>query len=64
MNIETGKIYRTPEEIKAALDRGEPLVPVSDYVAGVVEEGHRAMNRKERRKAAAIARRAERAAKR
>lgn len=30
MNPSTGDVYRTPEEIKAALARGERLVPVSE----------------------------------
>ena len=25
MNTETGEIYHTPEEVKAAMERGEPL---------------------------------------
>ena len=29
MNPETGRIYRTPEEIKAARKRGEPLVDIT-----------------------------------
>ncbi len=58
MNTETGKIYKTAEEIEAARKRGEPLVPISDYVAEVMEAGHTALNRKERRKQKSLARRA------
>ena len=29
MNPETGRIYRTPEEIEAARKRGEPLVGIT-----------------------------------
>ena len=58
MNTNTGQIYRTKEEIEAAKARGEPLVPVSDRVAEIIEAGHRALNRRERRRLAAEARRA------
>lgn len=33
MNSETGQIYRLPEEIKAAQERGEPLEPIGPGVA-------------------------------
>lgn len=58
MNTETGRIYRDPEEITAAIKRGEPVEPVSEEVARIVEEGHAAINRKERRRLAALARKA------
>ena len=51
MNTDTGRIYQGAE-IKAAQDRGEPVVPVSAYVAQVVEAGHRSLNRAERRRIA------------
>lgn len=63
MNTDTGKIYYTKEEIEAARKRGEPIVPVSDEVAMAQMVGQAAlsgMNRHERRKAAADARKAAR----
>lgn len=61
MNTDSGRIYQGGAQIKAAYARGEPIVPVSPYVAQVVEEGHRSLNRAERRR---IAREERRAAKR
>ena len=52
MNTDSGRIYQGEAQIKAALERGEPVVPVSPYVAQVVEEGHRSLNRAERRRTA------------
>lgn len=57
MNTDTGQVYRTKSEIDAAFMRGEPLVPVSEDVADAVEAGM-ALNRHERRRLAAIERRA------
>jgi len=37
MNTETGEIYRTEEDIRAALKRREPLVEVSATVAALME---------------------------
>lgn len=47
MNTETGQIYRGEAEIAAARRRGEPIVPVSERVANLMEGG----NRKQRRAA-------------
>jgi hypothetical protein len=38
MNTETGKVYRTPEDINAAIARGERVEPVSDRVADLMAE--------------------------
>lgn len=63
MNTDTGQIYRGLDEIKAALERGEPVVPVSERVAQTMEAGQRALgNRKERRQAQREERRQERKA--
>lgn len=59
MNTNTGRIYRTPEEIAAARARGEPLAEVSEQVADLMEHGQAAVNRKQRRYKAALIRRAE-----
>lgn len=48
MNTDTGQIYEGVE-IKQALDRGEPVVPISKQVAEIVRAGQRVMNRQERR---------------
>lgn len=57
MNSETGQVYRGLEAILAAEARGEPVVPVSDRVAEAVEVGMKALNRRDRRRIAADARR-------
>lgn len=56
MNSDTGRIYVTEEEIKAAHKRGEPLEPIGPRVAemdkhGVlyVDKTGRVLSRKERR---------------
>ena len=49
MNTDTGEIYRALDEIKAALERGEPVVPVSEKVAKTMEAGQREMSRRARR---------------
>lgn len=49
MNTDTGRIYRTLDEIDAAKRRGEPLVEVSKEVAALMEEGQESLNRKARR---------------
>jgi hypothetical protein len=46
MNTETGQVYRGDAAIRAAQERGEPVVPVSERVAEAVEYG---MNRAARR---------------
>mgnify|MGYP003596963306 CR=1 FL=1 len=56
MNTDTGALYRTPEEIAAAAARGERIVTIGEEAARVVEAGHEAMNRHERRRAAKLAR--------
>lgn len=43
MNTETGVIYRGQAVIDAAIGRGEPVVPVSERVAGLMEAGQRVM---------------------
>lgn len=35
MNTETGAVYRGDELIRAAQVRGEPIVPVSEHLAGL-----------------------------
>lgn len=59
MNIQTGRIYTDPEEIRKAFERGEPLEPMTRRPAGpqrvyssnpVMDSKLHAMNRKERRK--------------
>ena len=68
MNTDTGRIYRTAEEIEAAKKRGEPLVEIATTVADMMEakrdqiarasrDGQ--LNRHERRKFAAMERKAE-----
>lgn len=47
MNVETGQVYWTQDEIEAARRRGEPIANVSERVALAVEEG---LNRQERRR--------------
>jgi len=42
MNTETGKVYTGPDEIAAAQERGEKLVPVSPRVAKLVKEARHA----------------------
>jgi len=37
MNQDTGKVYSTPEEIAAAKERGENVVPVSARVARLMK---------------------------
>lgn len=37
MNRWTGQIYKGPEEIEAAQERGEPVVEVSERVAELME---------------------------
>ncbi len=46
MNTETGEIYRTPEEIKAAIAKYGPdkVVPVSEKVAKLMLVGQRAQS--------------------
>lgn len=51
MNSDTGRIYWDKDEAKAARQRGEPIVEVSERVAHAVEIGMEAMNRAERRAA-------------
>jgi hypothetical protein len=58
MNTETGQIYRTMEEILAAQQRGEPIVPVSERVARAVEIGMEGLNRAQRRQQQRKARKA------
>ena len=70
MNTDTGKIYRTPEEVSAARQRGEPIVEASPRVAMLMTLAAEAErfaavadkliggNRKERRRQAAMARKA------
>ena len=41
MNTETGDIYRGQAAIDAAIGRGEPVVPVSERVAQLVDAGRR-----------------------
>ena len=48
MNTDTGMVYQGME-ITQALERGEPVVPVSARVAQMVQEGRRVLNRRERR---------------
>lgn len=55
MNTETGDIYRGVNEIIAAQLRGEPIVPVSEKVAWLMEDA-KAMNRAERREAGIVTR--------
>lgn len=62
MNTDTGRIYRTAEEIEAARKRGEPLVEVSPLVAEQMEVGRDTMNRKARRRQLAELRKAKRRA--
>lgn len=59
MNIETGKIYTDPEEIRKAIERGEPLEPMTKRPAGpqrvyssnpAMDAKMRTMNRRDRRK--------------
>jgi len=57
MNSETGQVYRGLEQILAAEGRGEPVVPVSPRVAEAVEVGMHYLNRRDRRRIAAEARR-------
>jgi hypothetical protein len=52
MNTDTGAIYRGQEEILAAMDRGEPIVPISELVVQKLELGERELQRRRRRKAA------------
>lgn len=59
MNTDSGVIYRGPE-IQKALERDEPVVPISPHVAEIVEAGHAIMNRAERRRLAREERRAAR----
>lgn len=49
MNVDTGRIYRTEEAVKAAIARGENIVPVSKRVAAAVEAGMPLLTRRERR---------------
>lgn len=42
MNTETGEIYRGQLAIEAALERGEPVVSVSEQVAQMMEIGRTA----------------------
>lgn len=64
MNPESGRIYRTTEEIEAARSRGEPIVQVSERVADAVEIGSEVLNRAERRLRAREERRAAKRARR
>ena len=49
-NIDTGKVYREPAEIAAALVRGERVIPVSEAGAQTLEAaGLPRPNRKTRR---------------
>jgi hypothetical protein len=41
MNTDTGKVYRTPNDIAQAEKRGEHIVPVSERVAELVDEARR-----------------------
>ena len=50
MNTDSGRIYQGEEQIRKALARGEPVVPVSERVAELVEAGERYLNRAERRR--------------
>lgn len=50
MNTNTGQILRTPEEIEAAMRRGDNLIPLSEREAKRLEP----MNRHERRKFAKL----------
>lgn len=61
MNTDTAQLYYG-QKIREALDRGEPIVPVSAEAARVVEAGHQALNRAERRRIAREERRAQRRA--
>lgn len=56
MNTETGAVYRGDAAVRAAMERGEPIAPISEEVARMVEAGklaleggHRGPNRAERR---------------
>lgn len=59
MNIDTGKLYYTAEEIAAAKARGERLVEVPPEFTDSrdLKTGYPAGNRKERRRQAAMTRR-------
>lgn len=41
MNTETGKVYSGADEIREAIERGEPVVPISEDVREIVEHGKR-----------------------
>ena len=51
MNIDTGEIYEGEKEIQEAIDRGEPVVPVSKRVAELVKLGQRTKQQRNKEKA-------------
>jgi hypothetical protein len=62
MNTQTGQIYRNREEARAAMRRGEPVVPISEEVAKLVDDGHTFQNSLSRKKQARIRNKAARRA--
>lgn len=72
MNPETGKVYRGKKAIRAAMARGEVLVPISERAADIIDKGRQArrqglitarQQRKQRKERARAARAAEAKAK-
>jgi hypothetical protein len=58
MNTDTGKIYRGEVAIKAAQDRGENVVPVSERVAELMTAARRDRSTQARNKRKAASRKA------
>jgi hypothetical protein len=62
MNTNTGQIYENQYEIGKAIERGEPVVPVSKRVVKIVRAGHaaiekaRKVRRRKREKIARVSR--------
>ena len=56
MNTENGNLYYGEDQIAQAEARGEPIARLGNRAAQVVQAGHDALNRKERRAAARQAR--------
>jgi hypothetical protein len=58
MNVDTGKVYTTESEIRAARERGENLVPVSKRVAELMSFARQERTRQARNKRKAARRKA------
>lgn len=51
MNVDTGALYEGMQAIRAAEERGEPVVRVSEKAAAVIRAGHKAQSKRARKTA-------------